>query len=52
VQGDDGSTGKELTFQFDFGRDVAAAARFGCEALPRIYALAPGQILNVTVEGD
>lgn len=52
VQEPDGSLSDARTFQFDFGRDVVAAARFGCAALPRIYALPDDTPLKVTVGGD
>lgn len=49
---DDAAAEPTQTFQHDFGRDVAEAARFGCTALRSIYQLAEDLPLDIKVGGD
>lgn len=52
-RGPDGSESESTkTFQHDFGRDTAAAARFGCEALRRVYLIDASLLLQVNIGGD
>lgn len=53
LRGPDGATMDDLqTFQHDFGRDTAAAAQFGCDALRSIYPVADDVQLEVIMGGD
>lgn len=52
-RGPDGAaTAPQRVFQHDFGRDAAAAARFGCAALRSIYLIADDLPLEIMLGGD